>query len=75
MHDKIIAMIASFAKRETGDIEGRLDEKGLWDSFSHVELVLLLESEFGVFFEQEEIAGMNTPRTVIEVVQNKQAVG
>lgn len=75
MHDKIIAMIASFSKREATDIESRLDEKGLWDSFSHVELVLLLESEFGVFFEQEEIAEMNTPRTVIEAVQSKQAVG
>ena len=75
MHDKIIAMIASFSKTEATNIESRLDEKGLWDSFSHVELVLLLESEFDVFFEQEEIAEMNTPRNVIKAVESKQAVG
>lgn len=31
-----------------------------WDSVGHLNLILALETEFGVFFEPEEIAAMRT---------------
>lgn len=31
-----------------------------WDSVSHLNLILALEAEFGVFFEPEEIAALHT---------------
>lgn len=37
-----------------------------WDSVAHLNLILALEAEFGVFFEPEEIASLRTLAAVRE---------
>jgi acyl carrier protein len=71
MNEKIFKIISEISKKSISEIETNKDEKGLWDSFSHVELIIALETEFNVFFEQEEIAEMNTPTRIIEYIGKK----
>lgn len=42
-----------------------------WDSVGHLNLILALEAEFGVFFEPEEIASLRTFTDVRSVLASK----
>ena len=76
MREKVLEIISSIAKRGderigVEELSARADEQGLWDSLLHVELVVALETEFDLFFTQEEIADIDTPAKVIKAVESK----
>jgi len=73
MNQKIFEIISVVAKKSTTELQELADTQGLWDSLLHVELVVALETEFDIFFTPEEIADINTPSKVIEVVGLKVA--
>lgn len=73
MNEKIYEIIAGVSKKSVDEIKSSPDIEGLWDSLLHVELVVALESEFGIFFEPEEIAEISTPKKVLAVVEAKVA--
>ena len=51
------------------DISQKNCEK--WDSLRHLNLVVELESEFGISIEPEEIAVMKTMQDIISIVSAK----
>ncbi|HFK3575841.1 TPA: hypothetical protein ACG1NE_002697, partial [Escherichia coli] len=59
------------AKKPVSEIIASSNDKGLWDSFTHLELILTLEEEFDIIFEPEEISEMLTPELVISSVEGK----
>lgn len=71
MNEKIITIISTVSKKSALEINQHLESKNLWDSFSHLELVLALEDEFGIMLEAEEISEMVTPSLVIKTVEEK----
>lgn len=71
MTEKIISIISKISKLNENEIQNSQNVKGLWDSFSHLELVLQLEEEFQIMFEPEEIAEMTTINKVISAVEEK----
>lgn len=71
MSEKIFEIISGVAKKSVAQIEGSINEKGLWDSLSHVEIVFALEAEYDLFFSPQEIADMDTPAKIIDVVTSK----
>ena len=44
-----------------------------WDSMNHLNLVVELEMEFGISFEPEEIAKMQTFDEVVSIIKDKVA--
>jgi len=44
-----------------------------WDSLMHVNLVLAVESRFGVRFTSTEVAGLKDVGELVELVEKKQA--
>ncbi len=56
---------------EIGDLSGHDSPTTVagWDSVSHLNLILSLEAEFGVQFEAEEIASLNSVQTIRERLQ------
>ena len=73
MSEKIFEIISGIAKKSVDEIKSSQDKEKLWDSLLHVELVFALESEFDIFFSAEEIAQIDTPIKVVEIVQSKVA--
>lgn len=76
MSEKVFEIISAIAQRGVGglsaiELKNRMNEQNLWDSLLHVELVIELESEFDIFFSQEEIAQIDTPAKVLAVVKLK----
>lgn len=73
MSDKVLEIIAGVAKKSVEEIKDSINEQKLWDSLLHVEMVIAIESEFDIFFSPEEIAQIDTPAKVLDVVNIKVA--
>jgi acyl carrier protein len=43
----------------------------LWDSFTKVEIIMMLERELGINFEDEEMDSLTTVARVVEAVARK----
>ncbi|ATF49049.1 acyl carrier protein [Citrobacter werkmanii] len=71
MRNKIFEIISTVAKKNVSEIIDNSDQKGLWDSFTHLELILALEEKFSIMFEPEEISEMLTPELLIRGVEDK----
>ena len=71
MEDKIIEIISSTSKIDKDELIEKKDVEKLWESITHVEVVVALEEEFDIMFEQEEIAQMTTVSKIIDLVNSK----
>lgn len=71
MEDKIIEIISSVSKIDKNELAEKKDTEKLWESITHVEVVVALEEEFDIMFEQDEIADMTTVSKIIDLVNSK----
>lgn len=71
MENRIIEIISKVTKLSVSDLNASPDEKNLWDSLKHMEIVLALEEEFDITFENDDIANAKTVNLMIETVKNK----
>ena len=72
MKEKVIGIIADVLGMSADEVNAAYSDSNLWDSLKMVEIVFALEDEFGIMFEQEEIAEMKTPESIVECVEKKQ---
>lgn len=47
------------------------EEISAWDSLTHLEVVFMLEEEFGMRFSQDEAASLSSVSEIVRVVQSK----
>ena len=71
MKEKILLLISKITQVDIAVLKNNLNTEGLWGSFVHIELIVNLESEFNIVFQQEEIASMKTPQIIIDKVIKK----
>jgi len=74
LHADVRRLLSEALGRPVGEAENpsRETETG-WDSFTHVELVFLLEDHFGVRFEGREIAGLRDSRDIVRLLEARLA--
>lgn len=73
MEQKILDMMKSVFQTDFLDETCSQKSCEQWDSMNHLNLVVELEMEFGVAFEPEEIAKMQTFEEVVRIVKSKLA--
>ena len=71
MEQKILDIMKSVFQTDAIDETCSQRNCEKWDSMNHLNLVVELEMEFGVSFEPEEIAKMQSFEEVIRVVKSK----
>lgn len=71
MKDQVISVVANSTGLEALFLQENSNAKNLWDSFSKVEIVLNLESEFGVQLSDEDLSGMNSVDEIISILSSK----
>lgn len=49
------------------------DRETTWDSLKHVQLVLMLEEQFGIQFSEEEMAALSSSDEILRAVEAKNA--
>ena len=70
MKDKIIKIISRVTEIDVKDLEKDCD-KTLWDSFSHIDIILSIEDEFNAMFTQEEITQAKTIDKIMQLLEGK----
>ena len=71
MKEKIIPIIAEITKIEQTELLENMDTAKLWDSMKQIEVILALEEEYGIQFEQNELAELTTTGKIVDVLQRK----
>lgn len=69
--NKILELIASITKQDIDFLKGNLDTENLWNSLTRVEILLTLEEEYEIFFDEEEIKEIKTINQLIKIVEGK----
>lgn len=69
--DKILELIASITKQDIDFLKENLDAENLWNSLTRVEILLTLEEEYEIFFDEEEIKKIKTINQLIKIVEEK----
>lgn len=69
--DKILDIIASITKKDADFLKSHLDTQNLWNSLTRVEILLSLEEEFCIFFDEEEVKNIKTINQLVKVVEEK----
>jgi acyl carrier protein len=49
------------------------DSEPSWDSLKHVELILMLEEQFGVHFSEKEMAALRSSAEIVQAIEEKNA--
>ena len=71
MEEKVLEMVKSVLEDENVDINTSQSNNARWDSMAQLNLVVELESEFGISLEPDEISSIKSVKDIIEVVNNK----
>ncbi|MDH2909999.1 MAG: acyl carrier protein [Candidatus Eremiobacteraeota bacterium] len=66
----LISEILRIPPKEVVDAAG-MDDIGTWDSLSHMQLIITIESEYGIELSAEEIVGMRTVGKIRELLHSK----
>lgn len=69
--DDILEIVASILKKEISFLRENMDSPGLWNSLTKVEIIMTMEEEFDITFEENEIANMNTLNDLVTIVERK----
>lgn len=72
INQRLSKIIAKKAKLNQEDIhpELNLEDSGL-DSFARIELILIIEEEFGIELSDSESASVTTINDIVEIIQEK----
>lgn len=73
MKDRIKEVIASVFGVEISEIDDNTssDTLDFWDSLRHMNLIVALEEEFGIEFNDEEIVEMTDYKLIKAIIQEK----
>ena len=70
--ERILELVASVMKKDVEFLKANLDTENLWNSLTRVEILLTIEEEFDIFFDDEDIKRIKTINQLIEVVEGKE---
>lgn len=71
MEEKVLEIVKRVFGLDAIDFSSSQSTCEKWDSISHLDLVIELETEFGVSFEPEEIGEMKSVADIIRILKNK----
>lgn len=73
MKEKVVEILAEVTNISAEELLKKADSKDLWESLTNVEIIIALEEEYEVCFEQEEIAEMNSVNKIVNILESKLA--
>lgn len=73
MENRVIAIMSNVFDMDASEINENASPDNIdkWDSLKHINLIVALEEEFGIEFDNDEIADMLNYKLIVEIVKNK----
>ncbi|MBT0883480.1 acyl carrier protein [Campylobacter sp. 2018MI13] len=72
--EKIINIISEITSIKKQELNAKINEDSIWDSFNHVSIIMALEEEFNCIFEDEEIMNMKSISKILDVLNKKDLI-
>lgn len=69
--DRILEIISGISNIPVEKLKEMKTEPQLWDSMTHIEIVIEIESELNIKFSKEEIIEMTTVEKILEITERK----
>lgn len=69
--DKVLEIVSSITKKDVQFLKENASADTLWNSLTRVEILMTLEEELDVMFEQEDIKRIRTLSDLMDVVGEK----
>jgi len=69
--DNVLEIVASVLRKDVDFLKANYDAEDLWNSLTKVEIILTLEEECDILFEQEEVKEIKTLRDLMKIVEAK----
>ena len=72
LSEEVQQIVATTLDVEPTSISLETDQESLaiWDSLAHINVITALEARYGVEFEVEEIAAMNSVQAIVDHLEN-----
>jgi acyl carrier protein len=70
--DRVIQVISSIMNIPTKNLNELSSPESIsqWESMKHINLVLALEEEFGMQFDDEQITKLQSVKTIVQIIDN-----
>ena len=72
MEEQVLEIMAGILKTDREALQASLDSRELWDSMLRIEVVLAMEEEFDLRFDEDQLAELDTPRKLLQAVLQAQ---
>ncbi len=72
MEEQVLEIMAGILKTDREALQASLDSRDLWDSMLRIEVVLAMEEEFDLRFDEDQLAELDTPRKLLQAVLQAQ---
>ena len=69
--DRILKIISGISNIPVEKLKEMESEPQLWDSMTHIEIVIEIESELNIKFSKDEIIEMTTVEKILEITERK----
>lgn len=69
--NRILEIISGISNIPVEKLKEMKSEPQLWDSMTHIEIVIEIESELNIKFSKEEIIEMTTVEKILEITERK----
>lgn len=71
MEEKVLDIVRNVLEDDSVDINTSQTNNAKWDSMAQLNIMVELESEFGLSLEPEEISSIKSVKDIIEIVNRK----
>ena len=71
MEEKVLEIVRNVLEDDNVDVNTSQANNAKWDSMAQLNLMVELESEFGLSLEPEEISSIKSVKDIIKIVNNK----
>lgn len=69
--DKVLEIVSSVVKKDIAFLKENATEDTVWNSLSKVEILMILEEEYDILFDQEDIKHIRTLKDLMDVMGEK----
>lgn len=71
MEQRLTEIILEVLEIDEAALKERWDDAAVWDSLARVNILFIIEDEFDIFFAEQELKALVTPKALVEAVMRK----
>ena len=68
MEEQVISILSDILRISRAELMAGYDSRDIWDSMHRIEVLLAIEEEFDLQFDEDALAGLDTPEKLVQAV-------